>query len=84
MGGGGHAVDFAALNGHALTGADSQSLRLISMLDPVVPDGSRIGQSGCRAARAFQLVTQNFTQFNDYCNHLHVDVYFAGDRPLSL
>jgi hypothetical protein len=75
--GGGHAVDFAALNNRAINGADADSLKLISLLDPVVPSGSRIGQSGCRAARGIHLGTQNFTQFNDTCNHLHVDVYFA-------
>jgi hypothetical protein len=79
LGGGGHAVDFAALNNRAINGADADSLRLISLLDPVVPPGSRIGQSGCRAARGILLGTQNFTQVNDTCNHLHVDVYFAHD-----
>lgn len=79
LGGGGHAVDFAALNNRAINGADADSLKLISLLDPVVPSGSRIGQVGCRASRGIHLDTQNFTQFNDTCNHLHVDVYFAHD-----
>ena len=39
------AVDFYALNGRVLTGADPQSIRLISMLDPIMPAGARVGQS---------------------------------------
>jgi hypothetical protein len=77
MDGGGHAVDFAALNGRAITGADPQSLRLIGILDPLVPEGSRIGQLGCRANRGIHLEIQHFNQFQDTCDHLHVDVFYA-------
>lgn len=82
--GGGAAVDFAALGGQAITGADAASLRLISLLDPIVPPGARIGQSDCRADAGTSIATQNFTQFDDSCNHLHVDVYYAERRGLSL
>lgn len=82
--GGGYAVDFAALEGQAITGADAASFKLVSLLDPIVPTGARIGQSDCRAEAGTSIATQNFTQFEDGCNHLHVDVYYADNRGLSL
>lgn len=81
--GGGGAVDLYALGGQNLTGADGQSLRLISMLDPVMPMGARIGQADCRAAAGVAVATTNFTQYDDFCTHLHIDVAFT-DEPLSL
>lgn len=72
--GGGHAVDFNSLNGHRLTGADGLSLRLIGVLDPPMPTGSRIGQVQCRAIAGVPLVLENFGQLNDHCTHLHVDM----------
>jgi hypothetical protein len=80
--GGGHAVDFYSLDGVALTGADGLSLRLIGLLDPVMPAGARVGQSGCRAEAGTAVALENLTDFPDECTHLHVDVAFAGDRPL--
>ena len=71
--GGGKSVDFYMLEGIALTGADGLTLRLIGMLDPIVPAGSRIGQSNCRDADGVNLGLQHFTEFTDTCNHLHVD-----------
>lgn len=75
--GGGKAVDFYSLDGRALTGADGLSLRLIGLLDPLVPVGSRIGQSDCRAQAGVSLALQHFGQFEDTCHHLHVDVKYA-------
>lgn len=72
--GGGHAVDFNSLDGRNLTGADGLSLRLIGLLDSVVPDGSRIGQSQCRSEAGVPLTLQHFGQLGDYCTHLHVQV----------
>ena len=72
--GGGHAVDFYSLDGHNLTGADGLSLRLIGLLDPLMPSGSRIGQAQCRATAGDSLVLTHFGQFEDFCTHLHVDV----------
>lgn len=72
--GGGGAVDFYMLDGRNLTGADGLSLRLIGLLDPIVPDGARIGQSNCRAATGVSLKLQHFGEFSDTCHHLHVDV----------
>lgn len=68
--GGGRAVDFDLLNGSSLTGGDANSMRLLSILDPLVPARSGLGQVNCRAATAFQ----HFLQFNDFCTHLHIDV----------
>ena len=75
--GGGHAVDFMTLNGKAINGADGYSLQLIRILDPIVPKGSRIGQEDVRASHGVSIVTQNFTQFDDSPDHLHVDVLWA-------
>jgi len=79
----GRAVDIISLSGRVLDGADGQSIRLISMLDPLMPSGSRIGQSNCRGSEGTALALENFTQFSDSCDHLHVDLAFAGDKPLT-
>ena len=75
--GGGKAVDFYALGGSTLTGADPQSIRLISMLEPIMPPGARVGQSQCRANAGIRLALRNITEFPDDCNHLHVDIAYA-------
>jgi hypothetical protein len=79
--GGGHAVDFFSLDGVALTGADAQSLRLIGLLDPVMPEGSRLGQSQCRSAAGITLALSLWTDIADECTHLHIDVG-ESDQPL--
>ncbi|RFA15089.1 hypothetical protein B7R22_07085 [Subtercola boreus] len=76
--GGGHAVDFYILNGHGLTGADSDSLKLIRLLDPLVPKGSGLGQSGCRPS----IAVSNFAPFPDTCTHMHVD--FGNAQGVAL
>ena len=81
--GGGHAVDFNTLDGRALTGADGLSLRLIGLLDPLMPTGSQVGQAQCRAGDGVSLTLQHFGQFNDFCTHLHVDLGSATGK-LSL
>jgi len=72
--GGGHAVDFYMLDGHELTGADGESIRLLSLLDAVMPAGSGAGQAECRAHAGDPITLANFTQFSDTCNHQHIDV----------
>ena len=67
--GGGHAVDFFLLNGSPLTGGDAKSVELIKILDPLVPNGTGLGQIGCRASMSLD----NFKPFDDTCNHLHID-----------
>ena len=78
--GGGQAVDFYAFDGTALTGGDSASMRFLRLLDQVVPAGARAGQIECRAETAFV----HLTQFDDTCNHLHIDVAFTSGAPLTL
>lgn len=75
--GGGHAVDFYILNGHGLTGGDSDSVKLIRILDPLVPAKTNLGQSGCRAS----IGLKNFAPFPDTCTHLHID--FAQAQAAS-
>jgi hypothetical protein len=83
LGGGGYAVDFYSLNGRSLTGSDAHSLRLIGLLDPIMPDGSRVGQADCRAHEGRTLHLTRLTQIPDECNHLHIDVDPTGS-PLRL
>ena len=79
--GGGRAVDFYSLDGVSLTGADAQSLRLIGLLDPSMPEGSRVGQAQCRRAAGITLALSRWTDIADGCNHLHIDVGQA-DGPI--
>lgn len=72
--GGGHAVDFYALNSTATNGADANALALIRALDPLMPAGSLVGQQACRTLAGTTITTTRLGQFNDDCNHLHVDV----------
>jgi hypothetical protein len=81
--GGGHAVDFYRLDGLDLTGFDGQSIRLIGLLDPVMPFGSAVGQSDCRADAGRTLALRNLGQFPDGCTHLHVEVD-PTIQPLTL
>ncbi|MHA7984943.1 hypothetical protein ACX9R5_03980 [Rathayibacter sp. CAU 1779] len=76
--GGGHAVDFFRLNGHALTGGDSDSIKLLETLDRVVPSDSTVGQVGCRSS----LSLSHFQQIDDTCNHLHIDFLDASGTSL--
>lgn len=78
--GGGHAVDFFQLNGHALSGGDPDSMKLIEALDPIVPAKTNVGQAGCRASIALK----HFNEIPDTCNHLHIDFGSAGDAGLKL
>lgn len=80
--GGGRAVDFFSLDGVALTGADARSLRLIGLLDPSMPEGSRVGQAQCRSAAGITLALSRWTDIADGCDHLHIDVGEAVDDLL--
>lgn len=80
--GGGHAVDFYSLGGTTTNGADANALRLIGILDPMMPKGAGLGQKGCRTAAGDDPALANFHDFADTCNHLHVDVG-SVDRPLK-
>ncbi|QWT23905.1 hypothetical protein KPL76_00135 [Subtercola sp. PAMC28395] len=78
--GGGHAVDFYILNGHSLTGGDSDSMKLLRLLDPLVPANTNVGQAGCRASGSGFV---NLSEFADSCSHLHVDFISARGGQLS-
>jgi len=78
--GGGHAIDLTYLDGSLDGGlSESQSVSFIEILDPVMPSGARVGQSGCRAG----VNTVNLVQFDDSCDHLHIDVG-STDVPLAV
>lgn len=81
--GGGHAVDFYLLDNKSLNGSDAGTLKLISILDPVMPVGARVGQAGCRASAGVTVNLTNWTEFDDSCTHMHVDVPVT-DAPLLL
>lgn len=78
--GGGQAVDFYAFDGTALTGGDPASMQFLHLIDQVAPAGARAGQAECRPAVTFV----HLTQFDDTCNHLHIDVAFTDGAPLTL
>ncbi|PPF66178.1 hypothetical protein C5C18_11770 [Rathayibacter tritici] len=77
--GGGEAVDFYSLAGAALTGGDPASMQLLTRLSQIAPDGTRAGQVECRTA----VTLPHVTQFEDTCNHLHIDFAYT-DGPLTL
>jgi hypothetical protein len=77
--GGGHALDFYLLNGSALTGGDAKSLELIRLLDPIVPNGTGLGQLGCRGS----ISLDNFKPFDDTCNHVHIDFLNAQGSTIK-
>ncbi|MGA1835982.1 hypothetical protein VD659_03535 [Herbiconiux sp. 11R-BC] len=81
--GGGHAVDFYLLDNKSLNGTDAGTLKLISLLDPVMPLGAHVGQAQCRASAGISLKLSNWTEFDDACTHMHVDVPVT-DAPLLL
>jgi hypothetical protein len=74
--GGGHALDFYLLNGSPLTGGDARSVELLKILDPIVPNGTGVGQIECRAS----MDLENMKPFSDTCNHLHID-FLKSDGP---
>jgi hypothetical protein len=81
--GGGHAVDFYAFDGTPTTGADANAIKLLRALGPVMPDNSGTGQVECRAA-AGSSIDLPMNQFEDSCNHVHVQVDPKGDEPMKL
>ncbi|WP_291044236.1 hypothetical protein [Herbiconiux sp.] len=81
--GGGRAVDFYLLDNKSLNGSDPGTLKMIELLDPVMPVGARVGQAGCRASAGVSVSLTNWTEFDDTCTHMHVDVPVA-DAPLLM
>lgn len=70
---GGHAIDFKAIDGKAVTGGDATSLNFLREILPTLPSGSATGQSGCRPRGALTLPT-GIIEFSDSCNHVHLQV----------
>jgi hypothetical protein len=77
--GGGHAVDFYLINGASVPGADASTVKFAEILDPIMPKGSNLGQSGCRTSAGIALNLQNFKEFSDSCTHMHIDVGSATE-----
>ena len=77
--GGGHAVDFYLINGASVPGADANTVKFAETLDPIMPPGSNLGQSECRASAGISLNLQNFKEFSDSCTHMHIDVGSATE-----
>ncbi len=69
--GGGHAVDFSIINGTATTGRDENARKLLKDILPGLPKGSGIGQVSC--GPKVQLPS-GVTEFEDSCDHLHIQV----------
>lgn len=82
--GGGHAVDFSGLNGQSTTGADANAITLLRALEPLMPAGSGAGQVQCRAAAGTSITLATMAQFNDSCNHLHVQVDPYSQNPMTI
>ena len=81
--GGGRAVDIYLLDHQHLTGADGLSLRLIALLDPIMPVGSHVGQQNVRIAHGVAVPLAHWTGVNDTPDHLHIDVG-TTNTPLLL
>jgi len=67
----GMAFDISAINGVPTTGRDANALALLSQIMPVLPPGSRVGQSLCGS---LLLLTPNVSEFPDSCDHLHLQI----------
>ena len=67
---GGHAVDFNFVNGVHSTGGTEHDLALIRAAAAVIPKGSGFGQVNCRE----NIDLSGMRQFNDTCNHVHIEV----------
>jgi hypothetical protein len=72
--GGGHAVDFFSLDRTPTTGADANAIKLLNILAPLMPEGSATGQVQCRSDARTSIEFAGLNQFNDGCNHVHLQV----------
>ncbi len=79
----GQAVDFTYLGGVRSRGYDVNSLKFIKLLDAIIPAGKGgVGQYDCRADAGVPLFLSNFIQFDDGCDHLHLE-FRQKDTPLN-
>jgi hypothetical protein len=65
----GNAVDFGSLDDVQVTGRNAPSLTIIGIAESVLPTPSAFGQSQCGTPLTFPT---GFSDFQDTCNHLHV------------
>jgi hypothetical protein len=73
--GGGHAVDFYSLSGEAIHGWEPNVVKLLKTVDATLPAGSGAGQVQCRAQHGSSVSLSHITrQFDDGCNHQHIEV----------
>jgi hypothetical protein len=79
----GLAVDFSYIGGKGLNGSDPTSISFLQDLNTYVPSGTQVGQADCRLAAGNSLSLSNIRQFNDGCNHQHVDLG-STSAPLRL
>lgn len=71
----GRAIDFSTFNGTPLTGYDEYSIQYIRAIEPLLPDGSQVGQADARQANGnYFPMRDGISQIADAWNHLHVDV----------
>jgi hypothetical protein len=77
------ALDLVNLGGTGLSGGDAKSVDFVRRLASVLPAGSGIGQSNCRAGAGVSVVTPGIRQFSDTCHHLHLELPLS-DEPLSI
>ncbi len=68
--GGGHAVDFQAVNGQAVNGGSALSIKFIKDMEDFMLDGTELGQVNCRSEQLS--FSKKVSQVNDSCNHIHV------------
>lgn len=67
----GDAVDFGNLDGVYITGRNSPAMTIIKIAEGVLPSGTEFGQQSCGPSPP---LPAGFSQFDDTCNHLHVQV----------
>lgn len=77
------ALDLVNLGGTGLSGADPKSVDFVRRLAAVLPTGSGIGQSDCRADEGVVVDTPGIRQFPDGCHHLHLELPLSQD-PLNI
>jgi hypothetical protein len=72
--GGGHAVDIGTVDGVKSTGGSSKDIELINSIMPLLKPGSGIGQVNCRNSGNKLKLPEGVREFNDTCNHIHIQV----------
>jgi lysophospholipase L1-like esterase len=69
----GRGVDINIINGAHTTGRDANALAVLKLILPVLPKGSRVGQTGC-GPEPDPPMPDGIMPIPDTCNHLHIQV----------